>query len=585
MSRDAFSFFQLKTFHGRWLSTDPDTGKLCQIAVPTDNKRLILLVQPKRHTSVAFLIATAIDISSLYVSNSHIMSPVLPVVVVPGALLGTVALRETVTGRFLRSADDGVNVPTIDLAAISANAWEYFELRRVEIPTIDLSERFPALVGALETDLSAEKLDNWIRSTSSSSLDKSLISLLLCLPETGRLRLAQTVGKIIAEDNSETSATLKIVFSEYLLIAERREFLAAVDLLSDACKSLTDCYGNIISEKSLDRLLEDTTAAQKLPSGLLTIFRNSTEFHIEKRRRALTERKLSYFVVPEGLVSGDGTTVLGGDGHIFLAGGSNSLRELYDLDEQEESTRKQVEGWIELIIRRRLNVVSIGCKYVHMIIPEKATVLDHLYPEPLTTPTAYLRGFEKGVASTVASENYISILDLFKGGEPQEIYKRIDTHLQPRGAFAVLSGFVERYLDKVIETPIFDDISTLPGDMGGRYFGDWLTGLYVATTAPSFCEGRKLIYERAAAPGRHIGQQTAWLNPLAPIKRKVIAFGNSFFGSCLDQGCLGWWFSNYFMEFHHVWSPELDYAYVRQHSPDYVITQTAERFMTRLPSD
>lgn len=583
MNEDVFSFYRLKTFHGHWLSAESDTGNLCQVAASVDDKRLILLVQSMRHTSIAFLIASEANIAQLRISNNSLPFPVLPVVVIPGAVLGTVALRDTVTSRFLRSANDGVNFPTIDLSAISANAWEHFELQRIRTSAFDLKHRFPAIIRGLETDLSTEELDSWILSASPDSLDNSLIALILCLPEFGRLRLLQTIKKIIAEGSSGTNTMLKDILSEYNSITEKIAFSETYGLLSDVCKSLAKCYSNITSEKSLDRLLEDTPAAQTLPGGLSTIFRNSTDFQTEKRRNALINKRLSYLLVPEGFVSGDGTTVLGGDGHIFLTGGSNGLRELYNLDEQEESIRIQIEGWINLVIRRRLNVISAGCQYCHMIVPEKTTALAHLYPEPLLTPTAYLRGFEKGIASTVASESHMSILELFRSSCAQELYKRIDTHLQPRGAFTVFAGFVDKYLGSVIEPPIFDDISPLPGDMGGRYLGDWVTGLYVATAAPSFCEGRKLIYERAAAPGRHIGQQTAWLNPLAPIKRKIIAFGNSFFGSGLDQGCLGWWFSNYFTEFHHVWSPELDYDYVRQHTPDYVITQTAERFMTRLP--
>ena len=86
-----------------------------------------------------------------------------------------------------------------------------------------------------------------------------------------------------------------------------------------------------------------------------------------------------------------------------------------------------------------------------------------------------------------------------------------------------------------------------------------------------------------ASHGKHIGQYSIWNNPSAPIKKKVIAFGNSFFGNCLDQGCIGWWFSNYIEKFHCIWSPNIDFDLVEKEKPDLVICQTVERFMKKVP--
>lgn len=63
----------------------------------------------------------------------------------------------------------------------------------------------------------------------------------------------------------------------------------------------------------------------------------------------------------------------------------------------------------------------------------------------------------------------------------------------------------------------------------------------------------------------------------------MLEFGNSFFGNGDHSGKLFWWYSRLFQDFMFVWSPQIDWGLVSEYQPDYLLAQTIERFLTRVP--
>jgi hypothetical protein len=90
------------------------------------------------------------------------------------------------------------------------------------------------------------------------------------------------------------------------------------------------------------------------------------------------------------------------------------------------------------------------------------------------------------------------------------------------------------------------------------------------------------ITERVTAKSK-VGTGITWHNPSAPIKKKVIAFGNSFFDAGDFPHQLSWWFARWFTDFQIVWMADMIEETVKSKRPDIVICQTVERFMIRPP--
>jgi hypothetical protein len=82
----------------------------------------------------------------------------------------------------------------------------------------------------------------------------------------------------------------------------------------------------------------------------------------------------------------------------------------------------------------------------------------------------------------------------------------------------------------------------------------------------------------------HQGRQRVWRNKTAPIKKIVVCFGGSSFERGENSGNLSWWFARLFSEFHFIWSSDFDADYIEATSPDIVICQSIERFLTEVPA-
>jgi len=284
--------------------------------------------------------------------------------------------------------------------------------------------------------------------------------------------------------------------------------------------------------------------------------------------------------IPVGFMATHRDALMGRNGHAFLTGGSNNLIRQYGKENEEALTSS---SWYSLVKTRNEKINSLNSKFVQIIIPEKMSVYPELLPFEIETPTNNLSDLE----NKLSAENfYISIIDLFskkKQENKEKLYKKLDTHLQPIGSYEVFSHIVFSVFNFIAKEREFNKEIICKGDLSDRILGEFIFDKFYDTENDDFMSDRVNIETFLGVPGKHTGQYSIWNNPSAPIKKKVLAFGNSFFGNCLDQGCLGWWFSNYFENFYGVWSPDVDFSLVEKEKPDLVICQTAERFMNIVP--
>jgi len=290
---------------------------------------------------------------------------------------------------------------------------------------------------------------------------------------------------------------------------------------------------------------------------------------------------------PLGLVSAEGDAILGRDGYLFLIGGTNKLRALYaspETDQQRIVLETLAQRWKALFLKRKAYCDSAGIRYVQCIIPEKLTVLrDLLDGPPMRTPL--LDEVERAVQDLDYCVNASG--PFLQANDRKGFWSRNDTHLSPFGAWNVMGMLGERLgLDKsVLSRATFEKTAFYRGDLSRRVIGiglweaqmDPIVDAMVAPTqAPA-------LIESAEPPGRgHIGTRRVWKRDDAPFDLRVVAFANSFFDTGETASRISWWASRLFREFHFVWGPDFDFAYLDRVRPNIVIGQTIERFLPRV---
>jgi len=304
-------------------------------------------------------------------------------------------------------------------------------------------------------------------------------------------------------------------------------------------------------------------------------------------------------LAPFGHKSADGSAVLGREGYVFLYGGSNNVLSLYTDTGNEPLVRQKVAGWTELFARRAAALADRGIAYLQCVIPEKSTVLPSLAPAELTPVTPYLKLLE---AEMAGQAHYVSILQspaLRQAG--RAFFLKVDSHLAPSGAYAVIQALLERFavIRPSLAGPVLDLLAKLhadispgrvtiaSGDIAKRMFGVPIYEHYQDLNSPLLAGLAHSVAEVAKhhpPEPQHIGTRLVWRNPAAPLPMKGVAFANSFFEQGSASRHLSWWGKHLFQEFHFLWQPQVDFAYVEAHKPDLVICQTIERFLKQIPA-
>lgn len=289
---------------------------------------------------------------------------------------------------------------------------------------------------------------------------------------------------------------------------------------------------------------------------------------------------------PFGLVSAEGDAILGRDGYLFLIGGTNNLRALYaspETDEQRITLETLAQRWRALFLKRKAYCDRAGIRYVQCIIPEKLTVLrDLLDGPPMRTPL--LDEVERAVQDLDYCVNVSG--PFLQASDRRVLWSRNDTHLSPFGAWSVMGMLLSRLgLDEsALSRVTFAKTAFYRGDLSRRVIG---VGLWEAQMDPIVepvvapAQAPALV-ESVEPPGRgHIGTRRVWKRDDAPFDLRVVAFANSFFDTGETASRISWWASRLFREFHFIWGPDFDFAYVDRIRPDVVIGQTIERFLPR----
>ncbi len=358
---------------------------------------------------------------------------------------------------------------------------------------------------------------------------------------------------------------------------------------------------NIVSVLEVGRLINDLSAFDS--TNLKVILGHAAPFVSEPAlsavQSALTILKnrdkictfskyepgsISSVAFKTGIISSDRAAMLGQDGHLFLVEGTNNVAEIFNKPHGSKSVTQLANLWIKLIETRSQFLKSAGCDFIQLMIPEKISIMREFFDGKMSAPSAGLTAIELDVGRLIPSLNYISglaALSRLPFGTP---FMKTDSHLTPVAAFAVFRAICSK-LDIIInETVPFDIPILTEGDLGKRFFGHELYEVCYAAKEPSFKSGVKTVSSYNPPSGGHVGKRVVYQNEQAPIRKKVVLFGNSFSGINVFQGLISYWLAAWFQEYHFIFSPDLDIQYVTAEKPDVVICQTIERFLETVPA-
>ena len=285
--------------------------------------------------------------------------------------------------------------------------------------------------------------------------------------------------------------------------------------------------------------------------------------------------------LPVGTMSPKGDLLMGRDGTVFLIGGADSPLDQYGRGAAEVAP--VVDQLTSLFQDRANRLAERGVDYLQIVMPEKLSVVPEAFPLRITVPTTLLGTLEQRAAAMPAlGSAYLSCYDLFSGDDdPAKIYRPVDTHLAPYGAFRLVQAILQRLGLDLLPALSFDRTRTTPADVSERFFG--VLESYPECDASWAAPCEKIAESRQTLG--HVGKRQNWVCPAAPHRRKVIVFGNSYFEFAeKGQYALSWWMARLFTEYEFVWS-FLDWNIVDEQKPDLVICQTVERFLHRVANN
>jgi alginate O-acetyltransferase complex protein AlgJ len=299
----------------------------------------------------------------------------------------------------------------------------------------------------------------------------------------------------------------------------------------------------------------------------------------------LSEGHLSYGSIinvnlPEaGTISVDQSAVVGHDSWLFLYQGSNDYYSHYfDADQS-----LLADQWIRLIGGRERCLNERNIQYIHVIIPNKASVLPEMYPFALPRNQTDIldRILHSGKHRILCP-----LLEWRDSPVAMSVFRRNDSHLTLSGN-AWLAELILSFASLAMPAVARVNHSMIEhvGDLGIKFN----PGIPELFQAPSFISGLldqnccEKIQEHIPSSGLN-GIAQSFRNQKPVYDKKIIIFGNSFFEKCPSWG-LTPFFASLFEQCYFVWSAAVDYGMVDRVRPDIVITQTCERFLCRVPVD
>lgn len=274
-------------------------------------------------------------------------------------------------------------------------------------------------------------------------------------------------------------------------------------------------------------------------------------------------------------LSSDGVAIAGADGWLFIGDGSNHWEGQFT--GEFHLTESGLADWMKAFERRHYVSQLIGAQFVHLVIPEKQSVLTKARwvndvkiqsQRPILQLVQALSVGESRLiysASMLARESYYA-----------ELYFRGDSH-------CCVSGTWLYFLDvaKHIWSNKQFDFALVPLQRSWRkqdLLAKYAHNIYEEIIV--IARHAQVVFDNQLAKhtGAQVGNHYILHNEQALYSETVIIYGDSY---SFDMG-----FSDvvsvFFQKVHFIWGTVVDFNYCKQHAANYVIVQSAERFLARV---
>ena len=285
---------------------------------------------------------------------------------------------------------------------------------------------------------------------------------------------------------------------------------------------------------------------------------------------------------------GDEAVHVGRHGWLFLVGGSNRVMDRY---RGAISQWRVLRGWVRLIEERAARAERLGIRSLHVVVPEKLSVYDHMtHGLRYVAANASTRRLARRLARNPAYLDLLAPLRARRDG-PVPMYLHTDTHWTADGCLVVY-----REIMRALGAVPPPDLGSRPRtftpslmDLGDKVIPpqhEIVTHILPQRDAVRAETGALLAAHEAA--GRevdlHVGAHAVFRNEAASADpRCLVLFGDScaHFSPFMLTGFL----AESFREVHFVWSSGLDWDYIERVGPDILLFEVAERFLSRVPTD
>jgi len=281
----------------------------------------------------------------------------------------------------------------------------------------------------------------------------------------------------------------------------------------------------------------------------------------------------------------------GKDDWLFLVGGSNTVLDLYK--HESSFTEELANEWMALLKERTERLQAEGIEYLHIPAPEKLSVLHKYYDGELeNVDNGPIAKLGRKNAANIAS--MVNVLPYFaRQIDDTLLYWKTDTHWSFWGCYAAYQLLCSRlgveHHNAMLKYPflknevLFDLGAKLDEPRKEEASFYQLTQTAKRTYANPivrFKEEQNLVDDSHL----HVGSHVVFKNDGEhAVDKCVVLFGDSF--SEYREHLLTGMLAETFREVHFIWNPSIDYEYVKLINPDIVVTELAERFMTRVPED
>lgn len=291
---------------------------------------------------------------------------------------------------------------------------------------------------------------------------------------------------------------------------------------------------------------------------------------------------------PPGAISSDRSAIVGKNDWLFLFQGSNRYMDQYQKDIKRINIQKNLE-WRNIFKLRKQAVEKSRSKFFQLIIPNKLSIYPKHSPHRLRytiTPTLKELLHQKNSSVLCPLKEFINY------SKYGDIFRRNDSHLNFFGQFYLYKYICEEIsLDFDYNLFNINFIKTVqPGDLGSKFEPQICESL----SAPEHMAMREMLdanlewkfdnSQQYTPFGKHNGIRIVTRCNSAKNDIKLLVFGNSFCDHPFSWG-FSYFLSQSVKEYHFVWSPNINIAYLNHIKPDIVLAQTCERFLQKLPLD